>query len=207
MTYWLSRAGATQAEGPYTPRQIQTMWSNGQITAEDQLCPTDVEDGWLPAEMVVEELEERAVARQVEARPKVVYVPAPEPKKKAGAGCLKAVIVLTLLFVILMVIGSGDREVAEPVLPPQTIDAQWQSWEAVADVYRKAGAQVLSGTSPRRMTVVIPVALARQLSDYELKTMTQAGWSRLPDAIELIVEDELGTRLARATAYGVKVSR
>lgn len=60
MTYWLSRAGATQAEGPYTPRQIQTMWSNGRITAEDQLCPTDVEDGWLPAEMVVEELEERA---------------------------------------------------------------------------------------------------------------------------------------------------
>lgn len=65
MTYWLSRAGATQAEGPFTPRQIQTMWGNGQITAADQLCPTDVPDGWLPADMVVDEFD-GTQARQAE---------------------------------------------------------------------------------------------------------------------------------------------
>lgn len=97
MTYWLSRAGATQAEGPYTPRQIQTMWSNGQITAEDQLCPTDVEDGWLPAEMVVEELEERAVAR--EALPSSAKAYAHKKRKAVGSsGC--AVLVLGLIMLL-----------------------------------------------------------------------------------------------------------
>lgn len=208
MTYWLSRAGATQAEGPYTPRQIQTMWGNGQITAEDQLCPTDIEDGWMPAEMVIEELEERAAARVVgAAAPRTVYVPA-APEKKSGAGCLKVVIVLAMAFVILMVIGSGDREtISERSLPPQTVEAQWQSWRAVADVYRQAGARVIDSSTPRSMNVVIPVAMARQLSDYDLKTMAQAGFSRLPDAVRITVEDELGTELARAGPFGVKVTR
>jgi len=91
-TYWLSRAGATQAEGPYTPRQIQTMWGNGQITAEDQLCPTDIDDGWVPAEMVIEELEDRMIAREVEAAAAAARPTVLAKKKRTtgngGVGCL-----------------------------------------------------------------------------------------------------------------------
>lgn len=65
MTYWLSRAGATQAEGPFAARQLQTMWSNGQISAADQVCPTDVPESWLPAQMVIDEID-GAQAQQAE---------------------------------------------------------------------------------------------------------------------------------------------
>lgn len=94
MTYWLSRAGATQAEGPFTPRQIQTMWGSGQISAADQVCPTDVPEGWLPADMVVDELEERAAAREATPAPAASY--AKKKRKAVGAsGC--AVLILGLI--------------------------------------------------------------------------------------------------------------
>lgn len=95
MTYWLSRAGATQVEGPFTPRQIQTMWGNGQITAADQLCPTDVPDGWMPADMVAEQ-----IAGEFAAHTQAPVEYAKKTRKAvSGGGC--ALLIVGLLMLLL----------------------------------------------------------------------------------------------------------
>lgn len=82
MTYWLSRAGSTQVDGPLTKRQIQSMWSQGQITAADQLCLTDVPEGWLPAGMVADQLDGESVSESSAAA--MDY--AKKKRKAFGAG-------------------------------------------------------------------------------------------------------------------------
>lgn len=100
---------------------------------------------------------------------------------------------------------------AKPVqvqrVAPTSDPRAWESWNAMANVWRTAGADVEQSNDPRKMVVILPLQLARKLTDYELKTLAQAAWSRFPDAYSLRVRDELGTELVSASVFGVKVTR
>jgi hypothetical protein len=80
-------------------------------------------------------------------------------------------------------------------------------WNAVAAVWEQAGAKVVRDGNPNRMRVVLSVALARQLSEYELKMMAQAAYSRLGDNCVVTIEDEFGTRLSKAWVWGASSSK
>ena len=91
--------------------------------------------------------------------------------------------------------------------PPPPNPRVWDAWNAVANVWRSAGAAVQQSNDPRKMVVILPVQMARKLTDYDLKAMTQAAWSRFPGAYSLRVRDEFGTELVSASVFGVKVTR
>jgi hypothetical protein len=80
-------------------------------------------------------------------------------------------------------------------------------WEAVAKVFETAGARVIRDGDRGHMRVVVSVALAEQLSEYQLKTLAQAAYSRLGDNCIVTVEDEFGAKLSKAWAWGASSSK
>lgn len=82
-----------------------------------------------------------------------------------------------------------------------------ERWEAVAKVFETAGARVIRDGDRGHMRVVVTVALAQQLSEYQLKMMAQAAYSRLGDNCIVTVEDEFGTKLSKAWAWGASSSK
>ncbi|GAA5141298.1 hypothetical protein GCM10023213_25190 [Prosthecobacter algae] len=64
--YWLSRDGASPAEGPYAMGQLKRMYEAGQAMATAQICRQGETD-WLP---LVDELDhEEALHRQMTPKP------------------------------------------------------------------------------------------------------------------------------------------
>lgn len=82
-----------------------------------------------------------------------------------------------------------------------------ERWEAVAKVFETAGARVTRDGDRGQMRVVFPVALAEQLSEYQLKSLAQAAYSRLGDNCIVTIEDEFGTKLSQAWAWGASSSK
>lgn len=80
-------------------------------------------------------------------------------------------------------------------------------WDAVAAAFKEAGASVKPSNDPEVMRVVIPFRLARQLSEYELKSLAKMAYSRLGDTAQVYIQDEAGNDLAKAWIFGASADK
>lgn len=58
MRYWLSRNGEDPT-GPYAENQLRGMWANGSVIGDDQICPTDRVQDWMPLSILMDTFEEQ----------------------------------------------------------------------------------------------------------------------------------------------------
>lgn len=216
MTYWLSRKGGA-AEGPFTQGQILRMWEAGEITAEDQMCPTDVPECWLPAAMVIEELEVRATAMMQERNAELMkertammeermaLYAGPRRKeitgwKAVGMASLIAPLIFAVFWFGMQKIHDWSMRQGGARYEPQHEYEREQgrmNLEALKEAASKYGGSVTGGGSEP-----VYIGVPGPISAFGARQLARETWERVGGLVR--VRDGSGKVVASCDAFGVR---
>lgn len=206
-SYWLSRTGSSDPEGPFSFSDLEAMDGRGVVDASARVCLVNTEDWRLWREEFNEAQQERRERARVEAARAYHAgggsVPS-EPRQSTRSWLFWLLIGgSAAVFLVAVLLAGVSRQ--------EKVEDDGKILEAATLLFRQEmeeiGIDVRSDVRARRVELVLSPLSARTLSDYDLKVLAQKCHSSFKGHLTVVVKDDLGNELSRADSRGASVSR